>query len=78
MAKPRHTLEPPQAKAEEKRRGVTDKEDKHADMSFPASDPPARGGATGTEPPGRPANRKPPRIDKHEVERSRKKVRGET
>jgi hypothetical protein len=54
------------AKAKEK------KLDKAVDMTFPASDPVASGKATGTEPPRRPADRKPPIISKEEIERARR------
>jgi hypothetical protein len=46
--------------------------DKAVDMTFPASDPVASGKATGTEPPRRPADRKPPVISKEEIERARR------
>ena len=46
------------------------KVDKALDMTFPASDPPAVGGVTGTEPPARPASRKAPLIHKHQVEQA--------
>jgi hypothetical protein len=48
------------------------KVDRAIDMTFPASDPVATGGATSTEPPKRPAGRKPPLIDKEDIERARR------
>jgi len=44
------------------------KVDTSLDMSFPASDPPASGRSTGTEPPARPSSRQAPRISKAEIE----------
>ena len=44
--------------------------DKAVDMTFPASDPPARGKATGTEPPKRPVDRKAPVITKEEIDQA--------
>jgi hypothetical protein len=44
------------------------KVDKSLDMTFPASDPPASGQATGTEPPARPASRQAPVISKEEID----------
>jgi hypothetical protein len=46
------------------------KVDDALDMTFPASDPPAPGRATGTEPPRRPASREAPRISKEQIERA--------
>ena len=46
--------------------------DKAVDMSFPASDAPAHGSATGTEPPRRPTDRKAPRITKEEIEHAQR------
>jgi len=48
------------------------KVDKAVDMSFPASDAPARGKATGTEPPARPVDRHAPAITKEEIEQARR------
>jgi hypothetical protein len=48
------------------------KVDKAVDMSFPASDAPSHGKATGTEPPARPADRKAPVITKDEIERAKR------
>lgn len=42
--------------------------DEAVDMTFPASDPTAPGDETATEPSRRPADRKPPRITREEVE----------
>jgi hypothetical protein len=42
--------------------------DKAVDMTFPASDPPAAGKSTSTEPPRRPADRKAPIVTKEEIE----------
>ena len=44
------------------------KVDRALDMSFPASDPPASGRSTGTEPPARPSSRQAPRTSKAEIE----------
>lgn len=52
----------------------TDKtaKEKHIDRAvedtFPASDPPSFGKATGTEPPSRPADREAPKISKAQIE----------
>ena len=46
--------------------------DKAVDMSFPASDAPAHGNPTGTEPPRRPADRKAPRVTKEEIEQAQR------
>jgi hypothetical protein len=65
---------------------VDDKHDKHqhdrhhrekkvdnaVDMTFPASDPVATGKATGTEPPKRPSDRKPPVITKEQIEQAQR------
>ncbi|HXF55774.1 MAG TPA: hypothetical protein VNK52_16795 [Hyphomicrobiaceae bacterium] len=48
--------------------------DQALESTFPASDPYSVGRPTGTEPPARPASRKPPVIDKTRVERLAKKV----
>jgi hypothetical protein len=42
--------------------------DKAGDMSFPASDPPAAGRATSTEPPARPTDRRAPAISREQIE----------
>jgi hypothetical protein len=44
------------------------KVDKALDMTFPASDPPASGRSTGTEPPARPIGRRAPRISKQQLD----------
>ena len=44
------------------------KVDKALDMTFPASDPPASGKVTGTEPPARPSGRQAPIISKDDLE----------
>jgi hypothetical protein len=44
------------------------KVDKSLDMTFPASDPPASGQSTGTEPPMRPTNRQAPLVSKEQIE----------
>jgi hypothetical protein len=41
-------------------------------MTFPASDPPASGKATGTEPPRKPVDRKPPEITREQIEQARR------
>jgi hypothetical protein len=46
--------------------------DKAVDMSFPASDAPAHGNPTGTEPPRRPVDRKAPRVTKEEIEQAQR------
>jgi hypothetical protein len=46
--------------------------DKAVDMTFPASDAPAYGRATGTEPPRRPVDRKAPRITKEAIEQAQR------
>ncbi len=48
------------------------------DKTFPASDPFSVGEATGTEPPTRPVNRRPPAIDERRVKRLAKQVRKQT
>ena len=48
------------------------KVDKAIDMTFPASDAPAHGNETGTEPPRRPVNRKAPRITKEQIEQAQR------
>lgn len=53
--------------------GKTDQSKKldHAlEETFPASDPPTAGKATGTEPPRRPMDRLPPKITKDDIERA--------
>ena len=45
--------------------------DRSVDMTFPASDAPAPGRATGTEAPSQPTNRKAPKITKEEIERAK-------
>jgi hypothetical protein len=48
------------------------KVDKAVDMTFPASDAPAHGKATGTEPPRRPVDREAPRVTKEEIEQAQR------
>jgi hypothetical protein len=48
------------------------KVDKGVDMTFPASDPPASGKATGTEPAKRPVDRQAPIVTKEEIEQARR------
>ena len=48
------------------------KVDRAGDMSFPASDAPAHGRTTATEPPGRPVDRKAPVVTKDEIERAKR------
>jgi hypothetical protein len=45
-----------------------EKLDASVDMTFPASDAPAPGRTTGTEPPARPTDRKAPIITKEQIE----------
>jgi hypothetical protein len=49
-----------------------EKHDKAVDMTFPASDPTAHGKPTGTEEPGRPADRKAPVITREQIEQARR------
>ena len=46
--------------------------DNAVDMTFPASDTPAHGNATGTEPARRPVNRKAPRVTKEQIEQAQR------
>jgi hypothetical protein len=46
--------------------------DRSLDMTFPASDAPARGTATSTEPPKRPTNRKAPLMTKEQIEQAQR------
>jgi hypothetical protein len=46
--------------------------DRAVDMTFPASDAPAHGGATGTEAPSRPTDRQAPRASKEDIERAKR------
>jgi len=46
--------------------------DKAVDMTFPASDVPAHGRATGTEPPRRPVDRQAPQVTKEQIEQARR------
>jgi hypothetical protein len=48
------------------------KVDKAVDMTFPASDAPARGGATSTEAPRRPASREAPLPTKDQIEQAQR------
>ena len=56
----------------EKKKHKDKKVDKAGQQSFPASDAPAHGKATGTEAPARPADRKAPVISREEIERARR------
>ena len=56
----------------EKKKHNDKKVDKAGSMSFPASDAPAHGRATSTEPPGRPSDRKAPRITKEQIEQAQR------
>jgi hypothetical protein len=47
-------------------------DDEAVEMTFPASDTPARGGATGTEPPRRPPDRQAPELSKEDIEEARR------
>jgi hypothetical protein len=55
-----------------KRKEAETKVDKAIDMTFPASDPIATGGATSTEPSKRPTDRKPPIVSREEIEWARR------
>lgn len=55
-----------------KRKAKEKKVDKAIDMTFPASDPPAHGKPTGTEPPKRPASRQAPGITKEQIEEAQR------
>lgn len=48
------------------------KVDAAGDMSFPASDAPAHGKPTGTEPAAKPTDRKAPKISREDIERAQK------
>jgi hypothetical protein len=48
------------------------KVDKAVDMTFPASDAPAHGKATSTEPPRRPVDRKAPSITREQIEQAQR------
>jgi len=50
------------------RKSREEKLDASVDMTFPASDAPAPGHTTGTEPPARPIDRKAPIITKEQIE----------
>lgn len=63
--KPTHDHAAPKAKAEKK-------VDQGSSMSFPASDPPAVGGVTSTEPAGRPVGRKAVAPTREEIEAARR------
>jgi len=54
------------------RKTKEEKVDKSVDMTFPASDPPASGRSTGTEPPKGPADRKAPVVTKEEIEQAQR------
>jgi hypothetical protein len=54
------------------RKKKKDKVDRSGDMSFPASDAPAHGEATGTDAPKRPVDRKAPIITREEIEQARR------
>ena len=51
-----------------KRNRKSNKRDNALDKTFPASDPVAQGGATATEPPKAPMDRKPPLISREQIE----------
>jgi hypothetical protein len=57
---------------DEKKKQKDKKVDKAGNMSFPASDAPAHGKATSTEPPARPADRTAPRITKEQIEQAKR------
>jgi hypothetical protein len=57
---------------DEKKKRKDEKIDKADHMSFPASDAPAHGKPTGTETPGRPADRKSPRITKEQIDQAQR------
>jgi hypothetical protein len=59
-----------------RQKGKDAKTDRSLDMSFPASDAPARGEATGPEAPKRPADRKAPVITRDQIEQARRAGRG--
>jgi hypothetical protein len=48
------------------------KVDRAGETSFPASDAPAHGRTTATEPPSRPVDRKAPVVTKDEIERAKR------
>ena len=56
----------------QKKKEKDKKVDKSVDMSFPASDAPARGKATSTEPPARPVDRDAPAITKEQIDQARR------
>jgi len=58
------------AKAKTKRKD--EKIDKAGKMTFPASDPPASGKSTGTEPARKPVDREAPAITKEQIEQARR------
>jgi hypothetical protein len=62
----RRKPQPGPSHPERKRR--EEKIDAAVDMTFPASDAPTPGRATGTEPPARPVDRKAPIITKEQIE----------
>jgi hypothetical protein len=51
---------------------IEKKVDKAVDMSFPASDATAHGVPASTEAPGRPIDRKAPRITKEQIEQAQR------
>jgi hypothetical protein len=55
-----------------RRRSREEKVDASVEMTFPASDAPAPGHATGNEPPARPPDRKAPIITKEQIEAAAK------
>jgi hypothetical protein len=60
---------PPRPDARKTRRDG--KLDKAVEQTFPASDPPTPGHATGNEKPSRPTDRQAPVISKEDIERAR-------
>jgi hypothetical protein len=57
---------------EDRKRRQDEKVDEAIRETFPASDPAAVGGATGTEPIKGPKNRQPPILSQDEIERARR------
>ena len=57
---------------DEKKKRKDEKIDAAGRMSFPASDPSAHGKPTSTETPGRPADRKAPRITQEQIDQAQR------